>query len=262
MPVTTCLLAAQELGYDKIKVLKYANSGDTFGNKGNVVGYLSAAIYKETGSPQSVVQQKDEKKREASGPSRRPGGKETMLNEAQRKELLRIARESIATFVKNGERKRFVEKDPILNEVMGAFVTLHEAGELRGCIGNMVGHQPLCQTVSDMAIEAATGDPRFPPISAKELEMIDIEISVLTPLKRVPSYKDVQIPGDGVLVKRGFRSGVYLPQVATETGWNRDEFLTSLCGHKAGMAPDAWKDPATEIYTFSAEVFGEKEEKR
>ena len=95
-------------------------------------------------------------------------------------------------------------------------------------------------------------------VKSKELDNIDIEISVLTPLKKVSSYKDVSIPGDGVLVRSGFNSGVFLPQVADETGWNREQFLTYLCAHKAGLPPDAWKEPGTEIYIFSAEVFSEE----
>ncbi|MFA4981747.1 MAG: AmmeMemoRadiSam system protein B [Candidatus Omnitrophota bacterium] len=237
MPVTATLLAAEKLGFDRIKVLRYANSGDTAGAKESVVGYLSAAIYRE------------EKKDERGAP---------MLNDAQRKKLLAIARESITSFVRDGKRKSFTESDPVLNQEMGAFVTLHESGELRGCIGNMAGHGPLYRTVADMAIEAATGDPRFSTLSPAEIDKIDIEISVLSPLKKVASYKEVEIPGHGVVVRSGYRSGVYLPQVADETGWSRDEFLTSLCSHKAGLSPDAWKDPSTEILVFSAEVFGEK----
>jgi AmmeMemoRadiSam system protein A len=182
-----------------------------------------------------------------------------MLSDTQRKRLLQIARESITSFVKSGERKRFEEKDPLLNRPMGAFVTLHENDQLRGCIGNMVGRGPLYSTVAAMAIEAATGDPRFPALSPAEIDRIDIEISVLSPLEKVASYRDIKIPGQGVIVKSAFGGGVYLPQVATETGWTREEFLTSLCGQKAGISPDAWKDPDTELYVFTAEVFGEKE---
>jgi AmmeMemoRadiSam system protein A len=182
-----------------------------------------------------------------------------MLNDAQRKRLLGIARESITSFVRDGKRKSFQEKDPVLNKPMGAFVTLHENGQLRGCIGNMVGSLPLYQTVANMAIEAATGDPRFPVLSPAEIDRIDIEISVLSPLKRVSGYQDIRIPGHGVIVKSAFGGGVYLPQVATETGWTREEFLTSLCGQKAGISPDAWKDGSAELYVFTAEVFGEKE---
>ena len=249
MPVTSVLLASEKLGFDNIRILKYANSGDTSGDKSKVVGYLSAAIYKGVGSGVKGV-----------GVSEKEGKEEpaAVLNNAQRKRLLQIARESITSYVKDGKKRTFTEKDPLLNADMGAFVTLHENGELRGCIGNMVGRGPLYQTVADMAIEAATGDPRFPTLSPKEIDAIDIEISVLTPLKKVSGYKEVKIPGDGVLIKSGFRSGVFLPQVAAETGWDRDQFLTYLCAHKAGLPSDAWKDPKTEIYVFSAEVFGEK----
>ncbi len=246
MPVVSTLLAAESLGFDNVKVLKYANSGDTYGDKDRVVGYMSVAVYKPAGAGTGQASEKGDKR---------------MLNDAQRKRLLTIARESITTFVRDGKRKAFTEKDPLLTEPMGAFVTLHEGGELRGCIGNMVGRGPLYQTVADMAIEAATDDPRFRPLSPKELDMIDVEISVLSPLRRVSSPDEIKIPGHGVIVKKGFASGVYLPQVATETGWNKSEFLTSLCAHKAGISPDAWKDPATEMYVFTAEVFGEKEER-
>jgi len=234
MPVTAVLLAAEKLGFDGIKILKYANSGDVTGDKGKVVGYLSAAIYK-----------KEEK---------------TMLNDAQRKRLLQIARESITSYVRDGKRKDFTESDTVLNKNLGAFVTLHENGELRGCIGNMMGQGPLYRTIADMAIESATGDPRFPRLSAEEIDRIVIEISVLTPLEKVASYKDIKIPGHGVLVRSGFRSGVFLPQVATENNWDREQFMNYLCAHKAGLAPDAWKDPKTELYVFSAEVFGEGDE--
>jgi len=247
MPVTAMLLAAKKMGYDKIEILKYANSGDTFGRKEEVVGYLAAAVYREENR-----EQRTENRIEG-------GGRESdMLNEAQRKRLLQIARESIASYVRDGKRKKFTETDPVLNQEMGAFVTLHEGGQLRGCIGNMTAAGPLYQTIANMAVEAATGDPRFRPLSAGEIDRVDIEISVLSPFKRVANADEIKIPGHGVLVRRGFASGVYLPQVATETGWSKEEFMTSLCGSKAGMASDAWKDPKTELYVFTAEIFGEK----
>ncbi|MFH1995681.1 MAG: AmmeMemoRadiSam system protein B, partial [Candidatus Omnitrophota bacterium] len=259
LPVSATLLLAEKLGYDKIEVLKYANSGDTFGDKSRVVGYLSAVVYKNgdsesaTKKPLTVNRKpKTEKKDVKNMPER-------LLNDSQRKRLLTIARESITNFVRDGKRTSFAEKDPVLNQEYGAFVTLHKNGQLRGCIGNMVGRGPLCQTVADMAIQAATGDPRFPDLSAGELGQVDLEISVLSPLKHVKSADEIQIPGHGVIVRKGIRSGVYLPQVATETGWTKEQFLTSLCGSKAGIDPNAWKDPDTDMQVFSAEVFGEKE---
>jgi len=247
MPVTATLLAADKLGYGKVKILKYANSGDTYGDKTRVVGYLSAAFYAPSQEPAKNSQAAGE-------------GKDRMLlNKAQHQRLLEIARGSIVSFVRDGKRSVVTEKDPVLNQPMGAFVTLHKNGRLRGCIGNIIGRGPLCKTVADMAVEAATGDPRFPVLSPSEINEVDVEVSVLSPLKKISNIDEIQIPGHGVLVRQGFRSGVYLPQVATETGWNKEQFLTSLCADKAGLAPDAWKSPGTDIYVFSAEVFGEKE---
>ena len=242
MPVTATLLAAEKMGYDKIKILDSENSGDTFGDKSRVVGYVSAAIYRDDKGLAAGTPQKEA----------------DMLNKSQKNRLLEIARESIISYVKDGKRKVFIESDPALNRDLGAFVTLHEDGNLRGCIGNMTGQGALYNTIAEMAIEAATGDPRFKKLSASELGKIDIEISVLSPLTKVKSHEDIKIPGHGVIVRKGFSSGVYLPQVATETGWNKEEFLTSLCGSKAGIDPDAWKDPTTEMYIFTAEIFGEK----
>ncbi len=180
-----------------------------------------------------------------------------MLNTVQKNRLLEIARQSIISFVKNNKRQVFKESDPVLNELLGAFVTIHENGQLRGCIGSMIGQGPLYKTVADMAIESATGDPRFPSVSPDELDKIDIEISVLSEMKRVKNASEINVPPCGVLIKKGSRSGVYLPQVATETGWTKEEFLTSLCIDKACISPDAWRDPDTELYSFTAEVFGE-----
>jgi AmmeMemoRadiSam system protein A len=182
-----------------------------------------------------------------------------LLNKEQKRKLLQIARNSMETYVKTGKKLELTESDPVLRKEMGAFVTLHEYGQLRGCIGNMIGNQPLYLTVRDMAVEAAVSDPRFSPVSASELSRLELEISVLSPLEKVYSADSIEMGKHGVLVRRGFSSGVYLPQVATETGWSKEEFLSSLCAHKAGLPADAWKDAKTELYTFTAEVFSEKE---
>ncbi len=150
----------------------------------------------------------------------------------------------------------FMEEDPALLKVQGAFVTLHKSGELRGCIGNIIGQAPLYLTVRDMAIESSTRDPRFPPVTASELKDIKIEISVLSEPKAVAKVDEITMGTHGVILKQGFRSAVYLPQVATETGWARDEFLSNL-SRKAGLPPNAWKEKNTELLTFTAQVFGE-----
>jgi hypothetical protein len=231
--VVTALILSGELGHQKLQVLNYTNSAKVTGVKSNwMVGYVSCAIDRE---------------REAA-----------MLNKNQRKRLLEIARQAIETYLKSGKKLELTEQDPILLKEMGAFVTLNKHGELRGCIGNLVGQQPLYLTVRDMAVEAAVGDPRFAPVDLSELKDIEIEISVLSPLERVDSADKIEMGKHGVLVRRGFNSGVFLPQVATETGWSKEEFLSNLCEHKAGLSPLAWKDKSTDIYIFTAEVFSEE----
>ncbi len=231
-PVTTALIAGKDLGADKVQILKYANSGDTAGDKSRVVGYAGAVIYK----------------------SKEEG---TMLDPGQKKELLNIARKTVESYVKNAKVPEFKVADPGLLGQEGAFVTLHEKGRLRGCIGNIIGTQPLWMTVRDMAVESSTKDPRFDPVRPDELKDIKIEISVLSQPKRVQDINEIKVGTHGVIVKRGFYGGVYLPQVATENGWSREQFLTSLCAEKSGLPADAWKDKKTELYTFTAQVFGE-----
>ena len=233
------LIVASDLGYDKITVLKHTNSAQATGKmkKGIwTVGYSSVAIDKPN------------------------EGENRMLNKVQRKRLLEIARSAIETYLSTGKPQQLKETDPVLLRNMGAFVTLNEFNELRGCIGNLVGTKPLYLTVSDMAVEAATGDPRFSPVTQAELKNIDIEVSVLSPMEKIDNPDKIQLGVHGVLVRNGFRSGVFLPQVATETGWSKDEFMSQLCAQKAGLARDAWKDKSTEIYIFTAEVFSEKGE--
>ena len=182
-----------------------------------------------------------------------------ILDSAQKRRLLEIARKTIQAYISTGKKPDFREDNKTLNEEMGAFVTLHKDGQLRGCIGNIIGRGPLYATVSDMAIQSATSDPRFKPVTEGEIDDIDIEISVLSPLERIYDPDKIVMGKHGVLIKSGFRSGVYLPQVATETGWTRDEFMDSLCMQKAGLPRDSWRTGGCEIHIFSAEVFGEKD---
>lgn len=139
----------------------------------------------------------------------------------------------------------------------GAFVTLHKHGDLRGCIGTFRNDKKLYEVVSDMAVQAALYDPRFSPVNEDELKDIDIEISVLTPMERIENFEDIVVGRDGLYVKKGFYSGVLLPQVATEHGWDRYQFLSYTC-MKAGLPADTWKKDKIEVYRFSAIVFNEK----
>lgn len=236
--VTAVMIAAKNLGANTAYILKQANSGIVTRDFNNVVGYFSAALVKE--------HNKGEKNK-----------MDNFLNQEQKKKLLKLARDTITLFLASGKTLEPKEDDPTLKQVMGAFVTLHKDGELRGCIGNIVGQKPLYLTVRDMAIASATEDPRFNSVTKEELPKINIEISALSPLKKITNPDEIVLGKHGVLVRDLYRSGVYLPQVATETGWTKEQFMDSLCGSKAGMRPDAWKTGKCDIYIFSAEVFGE-----
>jgi AmmeMemoRadiSam system protein A len=170
------------------------------------------------------------------------------MNDKQKQTLLTVARDTVEAVITGGPTPKPRSDDPELNAHCGCFVTLKNKGRLRGCIGQFTSEGPLIELVGQMAKASCTGDPRFfaNPITPVELKELDIEISVLSPLQQV----------DGIYIKRGVASGCFLPQVATETGWTKEEFLSYCCAHKAGLAANAWKDPETEVYFFTAEVFG------
>jgi len=178
------------------------------------------------------------------------------LNNIQKKLLLKIVRETIVNTVLGSAIATYDIDDPLLNTECGAFVTIHDHGNLRGCIGNIIARTPLWKTVMNMAIEASIRDPRFPAVSAKELDNIDIEISALSPLWKIRDIEEIEIGKHGILIKRGFYQGLLLPQVATENGLDRKSFLEHTC-LKAGLDRDCYKDRNCEIHIFSAAVFGE-----
>ncbi len=175
--------------------------------------------------------------------------------------LLDIARKTIASFLKEGIKPHLrIEHEKLLEAGRGAFVSLHKGNDLRGCIGVFTSKSPLYQTVSDMAISASTQDPRFRPLTQDELPFVTIEISVLSPLKKISEIKEIEVGRDGIYIVKGFHTGVLLPQVATEHGWNRETFLTHTC-LKAGLPEGCWKGwkkGDVEIYTFQATVFREE----
>lgn len=180
------------------------------------------------------------------------------LDNTQKKILLKIARETIVNTVLGSAISTYDIDDPLLNTECGAFVTIHYHGNLKGCIGNIIARTPLWKTVMNMAKEASTGDPRFPPVSAKELDDIDIEISALSPLWKINDIEEIKIGKHGILIKRGFYQGLLLPQVATESNFDRKSFLEHTC-LKAGLDLNCYKDIDCEIYIFSATVFGESD---
>lgn len=214
------------------KFLKYANSGDVVADKNRVVGYSSFAIIEEE----------------------KMGGE---FSKQQKETLLKIARQTIIQYMNEGKKPEFEITDEKLKEKRGVFVTLHKNGELRGCIGYIFPVEELYKAVGNMAIESAFNDPRFPPVTSEELNDLKIEISVLSVPKKVESVDEIQLGKHGVIVRRGMRQGVFLPQVAEETGWTKEEFLSHLCADKAFLPWDAWKDKDTELLIFTAEIFSE-----
>jgi len=180
------------------------------------------------------------------------------LTPQEQKALLELARGTIAGLVGAGGREPNPAGLPGPEVERGAFVTLHKHGQLRGCIGNFVSQGPLTKTIQEMAVAAASQDPRFPPLSRDELDEVDLEISVLSPLRRIEDVSEIQVGKHGIYIISPRGRGVLLPQVATEYGWDRDTFLDQTCV-KAGLAPGCWRDPSTEILIFSAQIFGEEE---
>ncbi len=182
---------------------------------------------------------------------------EERLGEEEKRELLYIARRSIEEYVRYGKIPDFEVKNERLKQKGGAFVTINKNKELRGCIGNFFSDKPLYKTVIEMAISAATQDPRFMPLSEAELDEIDLEISVLSPLEKIDDPSIIEVGKHGIYIVKGVYRGVLLPQVAIEHGWDRETFLEHTC-LKAGLPKDAWKK-GVDIYVFTAQVFSEKE---
>jgi len=236
-PIITTILLAKKLGANKSEILHYANSGDVTGDKSGVVGYMSAVLYKNP----------EQKKN-------RKAGIDLRLSDDEKEALHKIARSSIESKLLG---KKFPEIEIIsetLKEKRGAFVTLHKHGNLRGCIGYIRAQKPLYETIREMAIAAAFQDNRFHPVTKDELEDLEIEISVLTPLKRIDNIEEIEVGKHGIYIIKGLHSGILLPQVATEYGWDRKTFLEHTC-IKAGLPQDAWKEKDTEIYIYSADIF-------
>lgn len=221
--------AMKEIQASNIDLLDYYNSGDVeIGDKSRVVGYGSFAFF-----------QKEQ---------------ELVFNQKQRQKLLEIAETSVENYILKGELSDFQVEDELLNKEMGAFVTLKKDNQLRGCIGVFESKIPLCQVVSQMAVAAAVKDNRFYPVHENELEDLEYEISVLSPLKKVKNWEEIEIGKHGVKIEKGNNSGVFLPQVAVENNWDLEQFMNELCLHKAGLEKDCWKKDDVDIYIFTAEI--------
>jgi len=179
-----------------------------------------------------------------------------LLSIESRRFLLKSARSALEGALGNSVPPKCQTPDAALLQKCGVFVTLHKAGKLRGCIGYIVSDQSLYQTVAEVAVAAATRDPRFKRVMPEEMPEITLEISILTPLQRLHSIDEIQVGVHGLYITYKGQSGLLLPQVATEHGWDGTQFLQQTC-KKAGLPDNAWQEPEVEIYRFSAQVFGE-----
>ncbi len=239
-PIVAAMIAAERLGATETKVLKYANSGDVTGDRARVVGYGSVALMRSPQKPRSSSQR-------------------IVLSRDEQQQLLKLARKSVDTAVRQGK----LFDPPAMNtaslvSARGAFVTLTKKSQLRGCIGYTVPVKPLYLTVRDVAAFAALRDSRFPPVREGELADLEYEISVLTPFRRMQDVNELRIGEHGLLVRQGEQIGVLLPQVAAEQNWDKKTFLEQVCV-KAGLPENAWRNEDTDVFLFSANVFGEHE---
>ena len=240
-PMMAVMLAAGLLGADRSDILHAANSGDVTGDRSRVVGYLAAALWSLSSDSNSTERR----------PEKRSAGQ---LTEKERSVLHQIVRQSIKAHFSGREISLPTDLTVSLKERRGAFVTLRKRKKLRGCVGHVVGRHPLCETVSRMAVAAAFQDPRFRPLQKAELPELEYEISVMSPLRRIHDWRVVEVGVHGLYIRQKGRSGLLLPQVATAYGWDRTTFLEQTC-RKAGLPEQAWKDPDTRIFIFTAEVF-------
>ena len=229
--ILAVMQAAKQLGADTVSMLRYANSGDIAGaDRNQVVGYGAVMLWRSE-LPQ--------------------------LSDEQQTALLTAARAAIAEHLKTGQIPEAPVSDHLVNRPAGAFVTLTEKGELRGCIGQMTADAPLVRTIQEMAVAAAESDPRFPSLTHDELDKVKLEISVLSPLHRVTDLNAIRVGTDGLMIVKYGARGVFLPQVPLQEGWDRDAYLANVC-LKAGLEQGCWKENAS-VYTFTALVFGEHE---
>ena len=241
-PIVAAMIAAERMGANQAKLLKYANSGDLTGDKSRVVGYSAWALVKAT---------------KAQAPGQPIKVSPFTLSQQDKRELLNVARLSVEQAVR--ERRIYepaASNSEALGQERGAFVTLTIHDELRGCIGYTSAIKPLFEAVRDTATYAALRDPRFAPVSADELPTLQYEVSVLSPLRRVLDPREIVVGQHGLIMKNGDNEGLLLPQVPVEQHWDRDTFLEQTC-RKAGMDRNCWKNENTDIFEFTAVVFND-----
>jgi MEMO1 family protein len=263
MPIRIVMAAlAQSRPKPVGRVLDLATSGDVVGDYENSVSYAAIGFFNEAAEAGGTAEKPSTIGREPESgagmnTNTQAGGQGTFsVSKEHQKQLLAIAREAIEAHLKTGAPKAFDIQDPALTTPAAVFVTLTQRGQLRGCIGTTEPRAALYRAVAELAVEAAVHDPRFAPLTVPELGRTHIEISVLSPMRRVKSAAEIEPKVHGVVVRRGFRSGLFLPQV-WEHFADKEGFLDELCRQKAHLEPDAWKDPQTELLVFTVFAFEE-----
>ncbi|MFO8058010.1 MAG: AmmeMemoRadiSam system protein B [bacterium] len=246
LPVLTLMKLFELEGGDKVKVLAYGDSGDATGDHSRVVGYGAVAFLGPAGDSQGARVES-------------VGG--YTLTKQDKGKLMEIARKTVEAAVKGEDIPSFEVESENLKRKGAAFVTLKTDGRLRGCIGSIIATRPLYKCVRKRAVDASLHDARFAfnRLKPEELSALEVEVSVLTPPRPVSDPKEVEVGKDGVILSKGRRRGVFLPQVPVEQGWDRQAYLSNLC-RKAGIRNrDCYKDPQARIETFRAIVFSEHE---
>ncbi len=233
------LLLADIIGAHQTQLYQYQNSGDVTGDHSQVVGYGAVGFYD---TKRDVVSSKDQN---------------SNLGSDFAQQAVEWAKQCLVAAVNDQPPATMDFSDSRFQEQLGVFVTLHQQQQLRGCMGLIESDLPLWQGVKKMAKAAALEDPRFPKVASSELDDIEIEVSVLTKPKLINDPDTIQVGKDGVIISHSGRRGVFLPQVATEQDYNREQFLNNLCSHKLGLDQSCWRDPAAKIYTFQADVYSE-----
>jgi MEMO1 family protein len=228
------LLVANKIGLKKAKILAQSDSGVVSAQTDQVVGYGAVAFWLK------------------------PEQNLTQINQKEKDLLLSWARQAIADYLASGKIPPKRSPKNSLEERRAVFVTLKRAGRLRGCLGGFEAKESVWQAVANMAVAAATNDPRFPPVAQEELEDITIEVSLLSSLKKVTSLEEVELGKHGIYLKQGNLTGTFLPQVAQEGDWTKEGFLEEICTQKMGLEKDCYLDPETEIFVYTVESFAEK----
>ncbi len=233
-PILTVLFLAKNLAWSRPVLLRYAHSGEITGDNSGVVGY---AALKFTGGAPAIRS-------------------EAALSHSDKQKIVSYVRGVLENHFDPEKEKPVLDAaSPILNENRGVFITLKKEGGLRGCIGQIIATRPVRENLSEMALAAAFDDPRFGPITKEELPKLDIHVSILTIPQPVKSYEDIRLGTDGIVVRSGYRAGVFLPEVATETGWNQKEFFEHCARDKAGIHPKDFGN--LSLSTFQTDSFGE-----